>query len=181
MMKSSCNFCKKNNMLKFKRVFLSFLFFLALFYCSPSQGEFGWAATNNEGMDAFEKQFYIVTEYKMMRSNIFFSPTDKIHYVYKFGNFPVAGSEFIVVLEKESLGFVEIDLKKKLVESESNSLRDSFDPLSVGKYRLKIVYDQETLDEAIFEVLPEGGYYNLEVQDSDSQYEEQDEILKYSR
>lgn len=180
-MRNNWVFYRKNKISTVKKRFLLLFFCLLSFYCSPSQGEFGWATTNNEGMDAFEKQFYIVTEYKMMKSNIFFSPTDKIHYVYKFGNFPVAGSEFIVVLEKESLGFVEIDLKKKLVEPESNSLRDNFEPLSVGKYRLKIVYDQETIDEVIFEVLPEGGYYNLEVKDSDSQFEEQDEILKYSR
>lgn len=172
---------KENKSIFFVKYFILASFFLVLLYCTPAQGEFGWAVTSDEDMDAFEKQFYIVTEYKMMRNNIYFSPTDRVHYVYKFGNLTVAGSEYIVVLDKKSLGFVEYDLKKKLVESESNSIRDSFDPLPVGEYRLKIVYDQDVIDTVYFEVLPESGYYDLEAKDSDFQIEEQDDILKYSR
>lgn len=149
--------------------------------CSPATGEFGWAVTNDRGKDILEKSHFQITDYKMMRDDIIFSPQDTIHYVYKFkwGLFRYNYSskdEFFVSLEKESLGFVEIELKKKFLDVDSFSLKDKFSNLEVGRYNLKIAYDEELLDSIIFEVVPEEGY-----QIRDDLEHEPDEIIRYSR
>ncbi|MBK8393967.1 MAG: hypothetical protein IPL26_01825 [Leptospiraceae bacterium] len=158
-----------------------FLVFISLIVnCGPSGGEFGWATTQDGEKSVLERELYMVTDFKMTRANLIFSPSDTIHYIYTFSRHPGELTEFIVTLEKESLGFVEIDLKRKLLESESNSLKDRFVGLSPGKYRLQVVYDQEVIDSIEFDVLPEEGF-SIENVNIDKDKEETDDILKYSR
>ncbi len=166
--------------MEFKTKFVLFCFLL-FGNCAPATGEFGWAVTNDQGKDILEKSLMQITDYKMMRDNVIFSPRDTIHYVYKFkwGLFQKNYSskdEFFVSLEKESLGFVEIELKKKFLDEDSYSLKDKFSNLEVGTYNLKIAYDEEVLDSVIFEVAPEEGY-----QLRDDLETETDEIIRYSR
>lgn len=148
--------------------------------CGPSSGEFGWATTQDQDKSVLERELYMVTDFKMTRANLIFSPSDTIHYIYTFSRHPGELAEFIVTLEKESLGFVEIDLKRKLVETETTSLKDRFVRLSPGKYRLQVAYDQEVIDSIEFDVLPEEGY-SVERINIDKDQEEMDDIIKYSR
>lgn len=161
----------------FQIAFISLLFS----NCQPATGEFGFAVTNDEGKDILEKEISQVTDYKMMRTGVIFYPTDTIHYVYKFKwnlfNYNYSTKdEFYVVLEKESLGFVEIELKKKFIEKDSYSLKDKFTNLDVGRYNLKVAYEGDVIDSIIFEVIPEEGY-----KISDDTGEETDEIIRYSK
>jgi hypothetical protein len=111
---------------------------------------------------------------------LIFSPSDTIHYIYTFSRNPGEGAEFVVTLEKESMGFVEIDLKKKTLEAETNSLKDRFIRLSPGKYRLQVAFEEEVIDSIEFDVLPEEGY-SVESPNIDKGEEEKDDIIKYSR
>lgn len=157
-------------------------FILAVFVlnCGPSKGEFGWATTQDENKDILEREIYAVTDFKMTRVNLIFSPSDTIHYVYTFSRHPEDGAKFIVTLEKESMGFVEIELKEKTLEPETNSLKDRFIRLSPGHYRVQVVFEEEAIDSIEFDVLPEEGYA-VESVDLDKEHEEKDDIIKYSR
>lgn len=158
-----------------------FLVLFAFFVnCGPSSGEFGWATTQDEDKSILERELYMVTDFKMTRANLIFAPSDTIHYIYTFSRHPGELTEFIVTLEKESLGFVEIDLKRKLVEAETSSIKDRFIRLSPGKYRLQVAYEQEVIDSIEFDVLPEEGY-SLQSPNIDKDKEEKDDIIKYSR
>jgi hypothetical protein len=148
--------------------------------CGPSSGEFGWATTQDEDKSVLERELYMVTDFKMTRVNLIFSPSDTIHYIYTFSRHPGETTEFFVSLEKESLGFVEIDLKRKLIEAESTSLKDKFVRLSPGKYRLQVAFEQEVIDSIEFDVLPEEGY-SLDTPNMEKDKEEPDDIIKYSR
>jgi hypothetical protein len=169
----------KNTLIPFFSVF----FMLLLFFqnCSEIKGEFGWATTSDEGKDILEKVNFKVTEFKMMRSNLIFSPNDTIHYVYKiqwnlFHGFKHR-EEFTVSLEKESLGFLEVEAKKKYLDAEDYTIRDTFNGLEIGRYILKIAYEGDVIDSVVFDVLPEEGYAVPE----DRLDEEPDDILRYSR
>lgn len=161
------------------RILIIIVFFIS--FCNPATGEFGFAVTNDVGKDILEQEVSQITDYKMMREGVIFSPNDTIHYVYKFKwnlfdyNYSQK-DEFYVVLEKESLGFVEIELKKKFIEKDSYSLKDKFTRLDVGRYNLKVAYEGDVIDSIIFEVVPEEGYKVIE-----DTGEEPDEIIRYSK
>ncbi len=164
-------------------LFLLTASFLLFQNCSPAKGEFGWAVSSNTEKGILEKELFVVTDYKMMRTGLIFSPADIVHYVYKFHWSPFqinysSSDEFFISLEKESLGFVEVDVKKKMIESESYTLKDRFKNLEIGRYNLKVAFEGDVIDSVQFDVLPDEGYT---IREDDINLTETDEILKYSR
>lgn len=162
------------------RVLFCLLIISLTYNCGVPKGEFGWATTKLEDMELLEKHIQTITDYKMMRDELIFSPTDTIHYVYQFSRNPGPELDFHISLNRYELDYVEIDIKKKKPEPESLAIRDDFSLLKTGQYLLKIVYEGDTIDEVYFQVLPEEGYTseNLEQELAGDQT---DEIIKYSR
>ncbi|MCB1158377.1 MAG: hypothetical protein H7A25_05175 [Leptospiraceae bacterium] len=159
-----------------------FVFFLLLLFshCGVPSGNFGWHVSDEREIDLLEKELFVVTEYTVTRENLFFSPKDTIHFMYMFDRSPGSGKSFIVTLEKESLGFVEIEVKTKSVEKDTNYLKGKFENLAEGKYRLNIVHDQNVIDTVMFNIIPEEGFsFTTDRLSEDA--EETDEIIKYSR
>ncbi|TGK47306.1 LIC_12238 family plasminogen-binding lipoprotein [Leptospira bouyouniensis] len=156
------------------------LLLLLLIQCGVPKGEFGWTTTKMEEMDILEQHIQTITDYKMMRDDLIFSPTDTIHYVYQFSRNPGLETDFHISLNRYELDFVEIDIKKKRVEPDTLAIRDEFSLLRTGEYLIKIVYEGDTVDEVKFRVLPVEGYTqeNLEQELAGDQT---DEIIKYSR
>ncbi len=164
---------------------------LILFFanCGSSTGEFGWTVTRAEIDDPLFHVTNTNTDFTMARENVTFEIEDTIHYIYilppvkmnflSFLDFS-GPSEYMVALDKESLGFVEVDLKRKKIEQGNNLLRGSFSGLEPGNYRIKIVYDQEVVDSLDFKVLPKESYYSA-LDETGSLESETDEIVKYSR
>lgn len=170
---------KKGNLLPILALSL-----LGLVNCGDESGEFGFATTYDQGKTVLELDLAKATDYKMMREKIIFSPRDTIHYVYKFAQNPLApygaNDEFSVSLEKESLGFVEIDLKKKYMNSDNNALQDKFKNLDIGHYIMKISFDGEIIDSVYFDVVPDEGYA-LDESEENSIENQKDEIVRYSK
>lgn len=160
--------------------FSLFLVFLFTIHCGIPKGDFGWATSKAESLDLLERHIQMITDYKMMRDGLIFSPNDTIHYVYTFSRNPGIETDFYISLNRYELDYVEIDIKKKNVEAESASIRDSFSQLRTGEYLIKIVHDGEVLDEVKFQVLPEEGYTE-EIIEQELAAEQEDEIIKYSR
>ncbi|WP_411824698.1 LIC_12238 family plasminogen-binding lipoprotein [Leptospira sp. 'Mane'] len=148
--------------------------------CGVPKGEFGWATSKTGDLDILEKHIMIITDYKMMRDGLIFSPTDTIHYVYTFSRNPGTETEIYISLNRYELDYVEVDIKKKFAEQESNSIRDEFTGLIAGEYLLKIVHEGETVDEVKFQVLPEEGYTEDTIE-QELATDEKDELIKYSR
>jgi len=156
---------------------------LACFFlmsCGVPQGDFGWASTHSSDLDLLEKQWMTVTDFKMMRDGLLFSPQDTIHFVYTFARSPGAETVFYLSLNRYELDYVEIDIKPKQIDPDTTSLRDQYDKLAIGQYRLKIVHEGETVDQVDFQVLPDEGYAQNTLEQELSGAEE-DEIIKYSR
>ena len=153
---------------------------LFLIYCGVPKGEFGWANTNSQDIDELERHWMTVTDFKMMRDDLIFSPKDTIHFVYTFERSPGAETVFHLSLNRYELDYVEIDIKPKSIDPDTNSLRDQYDKLALGNYLLKIVHEGETIDSVPFQVLPDAGYAQSTLEQELSGTEE-DEIIKYSR
>lgn len=143
--------------------------------CGIPSGEFGWAVTNDEDISPIEEEFYVQTQFEMARQNLYFSPNDTIHYVYIFSREVDPKKEFFVSLNKKSIDYLEIDLRRKRVEE--NMLRDKYKNLEIGEYLLKIAFEGDVFDSVHFKVLPEEGYYTSE----NGIYSEEDEIIRYSK
>ncbi|WP_246052018.1 LIC_12238 family plasminogen-binding lipoprotein [Leptospira idonii] len=152
----------------------------ATIHCGVPKGEFGWAITKAGEIDILEKQIQIITDYKMMRDGLIFSPSDTIHYVYSFSRNPGSELDFYISLNRYELDYVEIDIKKKNPETESGAIRDEFSQLITGEYLLKIVHEGDTVDEVKFQVLPEEGYTE-ETIEQELAGDQKDELIKYSR
>jgi hypothetical protein len=148
--------------------------------CGIPKGDFGWATSKAEKLDILERHIQMITDYKMMRDGLIFSPNDTIHYVYTFSRNPGTETDFYISLNRYELDYVEIDIKKKNVETESASIRDSFSQLRTGEYLIKIVHEGEVVDEVKFQVLPEEGYTE-ETIEQELAADQEDEIIKYSR
>jgi hypothetical protein len=163
----------------FVRLFLLFTILVSI-NCGPPKGEFGWAISKAQDLNILERHIQIITDYKMMREGLIFSPNDTIHYVYSFSRNPGVETDFYISLNRYELDYVEIDIKKKNVELESASIRDSFSQLRTGEYLIKIVHEGEVLDEVKFQVLPEEGYTE-ETIEQELAGDQEDELIKYSR
>jgi hypothetical protein len=160
---------------------LTFLFvILFTANCGIPKGDFGWATSKAENLDILERHIQMITDYKMMRDGLIFSPSDTIHYVYTFSRNPGIETDFYISLNRYELDYVEIDIKKKNVEAESASIRDNFSQLRTGEYLIKIVHEGEVVDEVKFQVLPAEGYTE-ETIEQELAAEQEDEIIKYSR
>ena len=173
--------------LMLQKTYIKFLFLLFIIFinsCGDQAGEFGFAVTQDAGKTDLELDLEKVNEYKMMKEKIIFSPKDTIHYVFRFAQNPLAPysskDEFSVSLEKESLGFVEIDLKKKFMNTDSTVLQDKFKNLDIGHYVMKISFEGELIDSVYFDVVPDEGY-SLKDDDDNFKDTEKDEIVRYSR
>ena len=158
---------------------MKYLLLLLLFIfasCSTSVGEFGWAVSEGE-RDRLDQKLFVITDYKMMRESLIFSPGDNIHVVYKFNSRPSA-PVFFMALYKKSLSFVETDLRRVQYDAETMTLKAEFENLEVGEYIIKLATDDgEMFDSVMFGVLPQDGYLT----DDSFDESEPDEIIRYSR
>jgi hypothetical protein len=166
-----------------KRIISSgFLFFILgfLIHCGEPKGNFGWATSLDEGTSILDKEFHVQTEYQMMREDLLFSPNETIHFVYSFDSSVSPKDEFFFSLNRKSIDYLEIDLRKKSIEEGGAVIRDSYTGLEVGDYLLKVAFEGDVFDQVEFKVLPEDGYFteNLE---RELTGEIEDEIIRYSR
>jgi hypothetical protein len=144
------------------------------------EGNFGWATSLDEGMSELDKEFHIQTEYQMMREDLLFSPNETIHFVYKFNSNVSPKKEFYFSLNKKSIDYLEIDLRKKSIEEGAPIIRDSYTGLEIGDYLLKVAYEGDVFDQVEFKVLPEEGYFSKTLEHELSG-EIEDDIIRYSR
>lgn len=149
-------------------------------HCGGYKGEFGWATTIDEGISPLEQEFMIQTQFEMTREDLFFTPEDTIHFVYSFSSYVSKDDEFFLSLNRKSIDYLEVDLRRKKIEEGKPIIRDSYRSLEVGDYILKLAYEGEVFDEVGFKVMPEDGYFtdNLE---RDLMDETEDDIIRYSR
>ncbi|GBF50290.1 lipoprotein [Leptospira ryugenii] len=151
-----------------------------LIHCGVPSGEFGWATSDSQKLSILEREIQTITDYKMMRDGLIFSPKDTIHYVYQFSRNPGLESDFYISLNRYELDFVEIDIKRKRVEPDSLAIRESYTGLRAGEYLMKVVHEGDVVDEVKFHVLPEEGYTEDTIE-QELASEQEDEIIKYSR
>lgn len=148
-------------------------FVLILLFCGKPEGNFGWATTLDEGISEIDQEFHLQTQFQMSREDLFFSPDETIHFVYIFDSRVSQKDEFFFSLNKKSIDFLEIDLRRKSIEEGSPIIRDKYRGLGVGDYRLKVAYEGDVFDEVDFKVLPDEEYFKGG--------EENDEIIRYSK
>ncbi|WCL49984.1 hypothetical protein [Leptospira sp. GIMC2001] len=159
---------------------LALVFSIFLVSCGDPKGNFGWAVSFEEGTSELDKDFNVQTEFTMTREDLIFSPQDTIHFVYVFDSGASPEKEFYFSLNKKSIDYLEIDLRRKMIEEGNAVIRDSYIGLGVGEYLLKAAFEGDVFDQVEFKVLPEDGFFT-ESLERDLSTEIEDEIIRYSR
>ncbi|MFN3603526.1 MAG: hypothetical protein ACK4UJ_02315 [Leptonema sp. (in: bacteria)] len=122
------------------------------FSCIGSQkytGMFGWRTTVQKDWNLIEEMILQPEEYYYGRENLYFGENETIRWIYKFDQKLYFKPKFIVVLYSEinSPQPVEIDLRVVTPEFQEGYyfLRQSYPPLGIGKYILKIAKEEEQI------------------------------------
>lgn len=166
--------------MRFLRDSITLLLIVFFYSCGSPSGSIGWMTTYDEGMTELDREFGIQTDFQMTREDLFFTPQETIHFVYVFDSRVSPNDEFYFSLNKKSIDFLEVDLRRKTIEEGNPVIRDYYRGLAIGDYLLKIAYEGEVFDEVEFKVLPEEGYY-ADTLESDLSIDIEDDIIRYSR
>lgn len=141
-------------------------------------GEFGWAPRDERDMEEMEIEGSIPVEYRIERENLIFDDRDTIWWIYRLKRIPM-NPEFLAALYIDTLAPEPVQLYLRTatpVRRESGYIiRQYFEPLQPGRYRLVIGFESEVIDEVQFHVHPSSGW------DFPSEAEEPDDILRFSR
>lgn len=171
---------------------MSILIALSLISCSKeSKAAFGWNSFYDQDLPDLERSLLQPTSFQLSRSNLYFSNQNTIWWIYRIDEVKFAEKTLLVALYSVSGSPepVEIDLREVSIEydGENPILRQYYNPLPVGKYRLKIARDSEPFDSVDFQVIAaeelaisSGPLPGDQYRDSFSD-DIEDDISKYSR
>ncbi|MCC5815295.1 MAG: hypothetical protein JJT78_11100 [Leptospira sp.] len=156
------------------------ILFLLVINCGSPKGNFGWTTTMDEGISEIDREFKLQTQFQMSREDLFFSLDETIHFVYIFESRVSHKDEFFFSLNKKSIDYLEIDLRRKSIEEGNPIIRDKYRGLDIGDYRLKVAYEGDVFDEVDFKVMPDDEYFKAGSEE-DLTEESTDEIIRYSK
>jgi hypothetical protein len=147
------------------------------------EGVFGWARTDDRGIEEPEKSLLSIEEYRLGSESVYFFDFETIWWMYEITGGGLGKDEFIVALYENNATPqpVEVELRTISVFRDGGKkiLRDSFDPLPQGRYLLRIAFQSIIIDEAEFTVVPPGG--PPAIIDDEIEEEPADPIRSYSR
>lgn len=164
----------------------SWIFFslFSLTFCQKDTGKLAFAVVDENLMTPLEAKNFIPRRFYLFHDKTLFPAGKKIWFVYIPPlEFRVYGkTTFAISLQKKSLGYLEIDLRNKTISPLDPYLRDFYENLEPGDYRLRISANAEVLVEKDFEVIEsqDSDFIDYEKELSDEE-ENEDEILKLSR
>lgn len=159
--------------------------------CSQEiKGEFAWNTFYDQDLPPLERSLLQPTQFRFGREHLYFSDQNTIWWMYRIDQVGFGTRSLLVALYSVSGSPepVEIDLREVPVETSGDIrlLRQYYNPLPVGDYRLKIAHQALPIDEVSFSVIPDdelaiasGPLPGDEYRDSFSDSSD-DDIEKYS-
>ncbi len=136
------------------------LFLPFLFSCSQEiRGEFAWNAFYDQDLPPLERSLLQPTQFRFGREHLYFSDQHTIWWLYRIDEIGFGTRSLVVALYSitGSPEPVEIDLREVPVESSEDMqmLRQYYNPLPRGDYRLKIALESTPVDQVQFSVIPD--------------------------
>ncbi|MBW7857165.1 MAG: hypothetical protein H3C43_02425 [Leptonema sp. (in: Bacteria)] len=146
-------------LVKFRSFFLISLITVGLVSCSKeSTAQFGWNSFYDQDLPDLERSLLQPTSFQLGRDNLYFSDQNTIWWIYRIDEVKFAEKSLLVALYSVSGSPepVEIDLREVSIEydDENPILRQYYNPLPIGQYRLKIARGSEPFDSVDFQVIP---------------------------
>ena len=129
-------------------------FILALFIYSCSltpKGKFGWYVQENVDIENLSDKDFINKHYTITNRKMIFKKNSIVSYIYKFESLP-SKKEVTVSLNRLSLGYTEISILKKKINSD-NQIWGVYKGLDVGKYQIQLSSNLQIFDAAEFEIV----------------------------
>ncbi|MCS6984672.1 MAG: hypothetical protein NZM25_06065 [Leptospiraceae bacterium] len=129
--------------------------FVFLLACQKRTGELAFALVDESTMSPLEAYNFVPRRFYKSLAKGIFPDNKKLWFVYRppleltlYGK-PI----FIFALQKKSLGYLDIDLRRKTVDPQDGVIRDFYENLQEGDYRLRITTPEEVLLEYDFEII----------------------------
>ena len=123
------------------------------FSCAPEigKGKFAFFAADQQQLNNLEEKLYQPRRFKKFKPPISFAQDKTLWYIYKPDTKDYK-LPYAISLQKKSLGYIEIDLKNKMLSPEVGGFIDLFEDLEVGHYAIKIAYKNLVIDEIKFSI-----------------------------
>lgn len=117
------------------------------------KGEFAFFPADERDLSPLQARLYVPQRFRKLKPPISFPGSLSIYYIYRPGS-PKNGDVYAMSLSKQSLGWVEVDLKNQRLDPSRGVLYDKLVGLEPGEYLLKIAYEDKVIDEIQFEIQP---------------------------
>jgi len=135
-----------------KKYYVLLIILLNSMLCSAQKHGFAFYPVDMANFNLVQKKFFTPTNFQTYKSPILFSDKQSIWFSYNpekrsFKN------PYAISLSKKSLGWIEIDLRNKVLNKQTKLIIDKYSNLDPGKYLIRIALNNVTLDQVEFEIL----------------------------
>lgn len=121
------------------------------------KGEFAWAPVYDGDMPDFEKSLNHPTSFRFGRERLYFGESDTIWWIYRIHRTGLVKGDLLAVLYSLSGSPepVEIDLRQVKIEKSGGQkiIRQHYNPLPLGDYRLALAAKDQPFDRVEFSVV----------------------------
>lgn len=121
------------------------------------KGEFAWAPVYDRDMPDFERSLNHPTSFRFGREHLYFGESDTIWWIYRIQRTGLVKGDLLAVLYSLSGSPepVEIDLRQVKIEKsgEQKIIRQYYNPLPLGDYRLALAAKDQPFDRVEFSIV----------------------------
>lgn len=121
------------------------------------KGEFAWASVYDRDMSDLEKSLNHPSSFRFGRDHLYFGESDTIWWIYRIQRTGLVRGDLLAVLYSLSGSPepVEIDLRQVKIEKSGSQkiIRQMYNPLPLGDYRLTLAAKDQPFDRVEFSVI----------------------------
>ena len=131
-----------------------------------------------------QKHWFQPRLFRKYSQPITFPQSKNLWYIYKPAS-PDHTQPYALSLSRKSLGWIEVGLKNQKINKDSDLIIDQQRNLELGRYLLRIAYENEVLDSITFQIVPGEGQaeidYDAPIAQTPENNEVIDDIVLYSK
>jgi hypothetical protein len=151
--------------------FIALIIFSVISSCDmPVKGQFGFAATDDRGIEEPERSRLTETEFNLVSDQLHFYSHETIWWIYKIESGRYTDEDLLMILYTDNNTPTPVEQELRRVKTQKSGdnviIRDYFRNLEPGKYILAIAHKSLVVDKVEFKVhrTPDitGGTYDPE-------------------
>jgi len=129
-----------------------FIVVLISFSCAGDAGKFAFHPVDEQRFNDIQRVWYTPSHFTRFTPPILFDENKTIWFSYKPDKVNYK-EPYAISLSRRSLGWIEIDLKNVMLNSEVGYIVENYPDLETGEYLLRIAFNDEIIGSTTFEVI----------------------------